>query len=69
MAAGVVDAFRAEGLKIFGRRRRPRSLKRRRTSPRRSASATGIPTAEYETFTDVSAAHAYVAEGRHCHQG
>ena len=40
--------------------RRRRSSKARRPSPRPSCSATRIPTADYETFTDAAAAHAYV---------
>jgi phosphoribosylamine--glycine ligase len=60
LAAGVVDEFRAHGLRIFGPTRRRRSWKARRPSPRPSCAGTGIPTAEYETFTDAAEAHAYV---------
>ena len=56
---GVVDAFQAAGLKIFGRHRPPRSSKAPKPSPRISARHR-IPTAEYENFTEVEPALAYV---------
>ena len=60
LAAGVVDAFRAEGLKIFGPTQAAAQLESSKDFAKAFMKRHGIPTAEYETFTDVSAAHAYV---------
>ena len=59
LVIGVVDAFQAAGLKIFGRRRPPRSSKAPKPSPGFLARHR-IPTAEYENFTEVEPALAYV---------
>ncbi len=60
LAAGVVDAFRAEGLRIFGPTQAAAQLESSKDFAKAFMKRHGIPTAEYETFTDVSAAHAYV---------
>lgn len=60
LAAGVVDAFRAEGLRIFGPTQAAAQLESSKDFAKAFMRRHGIPTAEYETFTDVSAAHAYV---------
>jgi len=60
LAAGVVDAFRAEGLKIFGPTKAAAQLESSKDFAKAFMKRHGIPTAEYETFTDAAAAHAYV---------
>jgi len=64
LAAGVVDRFRAAGLKIFGPTRRAAQLEASKDYAKRFMVEHGIPTARHETFTDAAAAHKYIdAEG------
>jgi phosphoribosylamine--glycine ligase len=64
LAEGVVDAFRAAGLKIFGPARAAAQLESSKDFAKAFMVRHNIPTAKYQTFTDVAAAHAYVdAEG------
>jgi phosphoribosylamine--glycine ligase len=63
LAAGVVDAFRAAGLKIFGPTRAAAQLESSKDYAKSFMARHGIPTAAYKTFADVGAAHAYV-DGR-----
>jgi phosphoribosylamine--glycine ligase len=60
LAAGVVDEFRAHGLRIFGPTRAAAQLESSKAFSKDFMKRHGIPTAEYETFTDAAAAHAYV---------
>ena len=60
LAAGVVDAFRAEGLRIFGPSRMAAQLEASKDFAKRFMARHDIPTARYATFTDVKAAHAHV---------
>ena len=61
LAAGIVDAFRAAGLKIFGPRAAPRRSSRApRTSPSSSWRATAFRRPGMPRFTDAAAAQAYV---------
>ena len=62
LAAGIVDAFRAAGLKIFGPTRAAAQLESSKDFAKAFMQRHGIPTAAYRTFTDARAAHAYVAE-------
>jgi len=62
LAAGVVDAFRAAGLKIFGPTRAAAQLESSKDFAKAFMTRHGIPTAEYRTFTDAAAAHRYVDE-------
>ena len=62
LAAGVVDLFRAEGLKIFGPAKAAAQLEASKDFAKRFMVRHGIPTAFYSTFTDAKAAHAYVDE-------
>ena len=62
LSVGVVDAFRAEGLKIFGPTQYAAQLESSKDFAKAFMKRHGIPTANYETFTDADAAHAYVAE-------
>jgi phosphoribosylamine--glycine ligase len=60
LAAGIVDAFRSTGLKIFGPTRRAAQLESSKDFAKRFMVEHGIPTAEHRTFTEPDAAHAYV---------
>ncbi|RYX95799.1 MAG: phosphoribosylamine--glycine ligase [Comamonadaceae bacterium] len=62
LAAGVVDEFRAHGLRIFGPTKAAAQLESSKAFSKAFMKRHGIPTAEYETFTDAAAAHAYVDE-------
>jgi len=63
LAAGVVDEFRARGLRIFGPTRAAAQLESSKAFAKDFMKRHGIPTAAYETFSDPAAAHAYV-DGR-----
>nr|MBL8455582.1 phosphoribosylamine--glycine ligase [Zoogloeaceae bacterium] len=60
LAAGVVDAFQAAGLRIFGPTRGAAQLESSKDFAKRFLSRHGIPTARYQTFSDPVAAHAYL---------
>ena len=60
LAAGIVDHFRACGLKIFGPTRAAAQLESSKDFAKAFMKRHGIPTADYESFTDADAAHAYV---------
>ena len=60
LAAGVVDEFRAHGLRIFGPTRAAAQLESSKAFSKAFMARHAIPTAEFETFTDPVAAHAYV---------
>ena len=60
LAAGVVDRFRAAGLKIFGPTQRAAQLEASKDYAKRFMVTHGIPTARHETFTEAAAAHRYV---------
>ena len=60
LAAGVVDAFRAAGLPIFGPLQAAAQLESSKDFAKRFMARHGIPTAKYETFSDADQAHAYV---------
>ena len=60
LAAGVVDEFRAHGLRIFGPTKAAARLESSKAFSKAFMQRHAIPTAEFETFTDPVAAHAYV---------
>jgi phosphoribosylamine--glycine ligase len=60
LAAGVVDEFRAHGLRIFGPTKAAAQLESSKAFSKAFMKRHNIPTAEYETFTDAQAAHDYV---------
>ena len=60
LAAGGVDEFRAHGLRIFGPTRAAAQLESSKAFSKAFMQRHAIPTAEFETFTDPVAAHAYV---------
>jgi phosphoribosylamine---glycine ligase len=59
LAEGVVDAFRAAGLKIFGPTRAAAQLEASKDFAKRFMLRHHIPTARHETFDDARAAKAY----------
>ena len=60
LAAGVVDEFRAHGLRIFGPTRAAAQLESSKAFSKAFMARHGIPTAAFDTFSDVAAAHAYI---------
>ena len=60
LAGGVVDAFRAAGLKIFGPSAAAAQLESSKDFAKQFMARHGIPTAAFGTFTDAAAAHAYI---------
>ena len=60
LAAGVVDEFRKHGLRVFGPTQAAAQLESSKAFSKAFMQRHGIPTAEYETFSDPAAAHAYV---------
>ena len=60
LASGVVDEFRQHGLRVFGPTQAAAQLESSKAFSKAFMKRHGIPTAEYETFTDASAAHAYL---------
>ena len=64
LAAGIVDAFRAAGLRIFGPSQAAAQLESSKDFAKQFMHRHGIPTAKFRTFTDAAEAHAYIdAEG------
>jgi phosphoribosylamine--glycine ligase len=62
LAVGLVDAFRAEGLRIFGPTQAAARLESSKEFAKAFMARHGVPTAAYGTFGDAPAAHAYVEE-------
>ena len=60
LAAGVVDVFRAHGMRIFGPTQAAAQLESSKAFSKAFMKRHGIPTAIYETFTDPALAHAYI---------
>ena len=61
LAAGVVDVFRARGLRIFGPTKAAAQLESSKDFAKAFMQRHGIPTAAYQTFTDAAAARDYVS--------
>ncbi|MGA9992311.1 MAG: phosphoribosylamine--glycine ligase, partial [Thiobacillaceae bacterium] len=64
LSEGVVDAFHAEKLRIFGPTRAAAQLESSKDFAKQFMIRHRIPTAEYRSFTDVAAAHVYLEEQR-----
>ncbi len=62
LAAGIVDLFRARELPIFGPTRAAAQLESSKDFAKAFMRRQGIPTADYQTFTDALAARDYVAQ-------
>ncbi|AZU55473.1 phosphoribosylamine--glycine ligase [Ralstonia pseudosolanacearum] len=60
LAAGIVDLFRAKGLRIFGPTRAAAQLESSKDFAKAFMQRHGIPTAKYQTFGNAAEAHAYV---------
>ncbi len=60
LAAGIVDVFRKRGLRIFGPTQAAAQLESSKDFAKRFMARHGIPTADFATFSDAQAAHAYV---------
>jgi phosphoribosylamine--glycine ligase len=62
LVMGVVDAFEAEGLRIFGPSKAAAQLEASKSFTKDFLAKHQIPTAAYQVFTDVNKAKAYIAE-------
>ena len=60
LAAGIVNLFRARGLKIFGPTREAAQLESSKDFAKSFMQRHHIPTAEYQTFSALKAAHDYI---------
>ena len=60
LAAGVVDEFRAHGLRVFGPTKAAAQLESSKAFSKAFMARHGIPTAAYDTFSDAALAHAYI---------
>lgn len=60
LCAGIVDAFEAAGLKIFGTRKNAAIIEGSKAFSKDLMKKYGIPTARYEVFTDPAEAIAYL---------
>ena len=60
LAAGMVDDFRLHGLRIFGPTQAAAQLESSKAFSKSFMQRHGIPTAEFQTFTQAEQAHAYV---------
>ena len=62
LAAGIVNLFRARGLKIFGPTKEAAQLESSKDFAKSFMQRHGIPTAAYKTFSEARDAHAYIDE-------
>lgn len=60
LAAGLVDEFRQHGLRVFGPTQAAAQLESSKAFSKAFMKRHNIPTAEFETFSDAAAAHAYI---------
>ena len=60
LAAGIVNIFRAKELKIFGPTKEAAQLESSKDFAKAFMQRHSIPTAEYQTFSELQAAHAYI---------
>ncbi len=60
LTAGIVNLFRARGLKIFGPTKEAAQLESSKEFAKAFMQRHGIPTAAYATFTNAGEAHAYI---------
>ncbi len=60
LSQGIVDAFRLAGLKIFGPTQAGAQLESSKDFAKAFMQRHGIPTADYQTFSEAAAAHAYI---------
>jgi phosphoribosylamine--glycine ligase len=62
LAAGIVDAFEAEKLRIFGPNKAAAELEASKVFCKDLLRSADVPTAEYQTFTDAASATSYLQE-------
>jgi len=60
LAAGIVDVFRNQGLRIFGPTQLAAQLESSKDFSKAFMKRHGIPTADYQTFSNALEAHAYI---------
>jgi phosphoribosylamine--glycine ligase len=60
LATGIVDLFRANGLRIFGPTQLAAQLESSKDFSKAFMKRHGIPTADYQTFSNTLEAHAYI---------
>jgi phosphoribosylamine--glycine ligase len=60
LAAGIVDRFRARGLRVFGPTQAAAQLESSKAYAKEFMQRHGIPTAAYRSFSEAAQAHAYV---------
>ena len=60
LSEGIVDAFRAEGLRIFGPVKAAAQLESSKDFAKAFMARHGIPTSDYQTFSEPAAAHDYI---------
>jgi phosphoribosylamine--glycine ligase len=60
LATGIVDVFRNQGLRIFGPTQLAAQLESSKDFSKAFMKRHGIPTADYQTFTNAQAAHDYI---------
>ena len=60
LAAGIVNTFREQGLKIFGPTKEAAQLESSKDFAKAFMKRHRIPTADYQTFTEVAAARKYI---------
>jgi len=60
LAAGIVNIFREQGLKIFGPTKEAAQLESSKDFAKAFMKRHRIPTADYQTFSDAQAAHKYI---------
>lgn len=65
LVAGIVDAFEAEGLRVFGPRKNAAILEGSKAFSKELMKKYNIPTASYETFTDPEKAIAYLETSKY----
>jgi phosphoribosylamine--glycine ligase len=61
LAAGIVNLFRARGLKVFGPTKEAAQLESSKDFAKAFMERHGIPTARYQSFSSANEAHAFVA--------
>ena len=62
LAGGIVDIFREKGLRIFGPSKEAAQLESSKDFAKAFMKRHGIPTAEYQTFSEAEAAHHYIRQ-------
>ena len=60
LAGGIVDIFRNQGLRVFGPTQKAAQLESSKDFAKAFMKRHNIPTAEYQTFSNITEAHAYI---------